>query len=292
MRALRLDDVPCEPQRIARLDRHVQRAGIEPARPEDVVDRAREPVGLAGDDVEQLRALVVVEHDVAPPQRHRRAVDRGERRAQLVRDRRDELRAHRLERALLGQVAEGVDDAVRHGDAVIESQSSRVAEVERQRLRPRSRDTASSATGTRAAMFAQPGIASTAGRSSTSTGRRPVRPRPPGSSADEPAAVDEEDAVADRGEHARGLRALLGLAVERRVVDRDRGAPAEVERELEIRGVYFSERSAQAQVMAPIVRPRATSGTARRECTPLSVGRQPGSQLGACPSRSPYARHR
>ena len=140
VRELGLDDVPCEPQRVARHDRHVQRAGVEPARPEDVVDRAREPLGLAGDDVEHLRALVVVERDIAPPQRHRRAVDRGERRAQLVGDRRDELRAHRLERPLLGQVAEGVDDAVRHGDAVQREPQLARPEVERQRLRPRRRD--------------------------------------------------------------------------------------------------------------------------------------------------------
>ena len=87
-----------------------------------------------------LRALVLVERDIAPPQRHRRAVDRGERRAQLVGDRRDELRAHRLERPLLGQVAEGVDDAVRHGDAVQREPQLARPEVERQRLRPGSRD--------------------------------------------------------------------------------------------------------------------------------------------------------
>jgi hypothetical protein len=41
--------------------------------------------------LEQARALVVVEPDVGALQRHRRAVDRGERRAQLVRDRGDEV---------------------------------------------------------------------------------------------------------------------------------------------------------------------------------------------------------
>ena len=128
-----------ERERIAVLDRDVQRVGVEPARPEDVVDGAREPVGLARDDVEQLRALLVVERDVAAAQRHRRAVDRGERRAQLVRDGRDELGAHRLERALLGQVAERVDDAVGDGDAVDREPQLAAAEVERQRLGPRAR---------------------------------------------------------------------------------------------------------------------------------------------------------
>ena len=123
-----------ERQRIAVLDRDVQRVGVEAARPEDVVDGAREPVGLARDDVEQPQPLLVVERHVASAKRHRGAVDRRQRRAQLVRDGRDELGAHALERPLLGQVAERVDDAVRHRDAVDREPELAAAEVERQRL--------------------------------------------------------------------------------------------------------------------------------------------------------------
>ena len=56
-----------------------------------------------------LPRISVAELEVLAPQRDRGAVDRRERRAQLVRDGRDEVGAHLLERALLGQVAEGVD---------------------------------------------------------------------------------------------------------------------------------------------------------------------------------------
>ena len=52
------------------------------------------------------------ELDVVAPERQRRAVDRGQRRTQLVRDGRDEILAHRLERPLLGEVTERVDGAV------------------------------------------------------------------------------------------------------------------------------------------------------------------------------------
>jgi hypothetical protein len=128
---LSVDYVTCERQGSAVLDRDVQRVRVEPARPEDVVDRAREAIGFARDDVEQRGTLPLVERHVLAPQRHRRAVDRGERRPQLVRHRRDELGAHRLERALLGLVAEGVDDAVRDDHAVDREPELASAEVER-----------------------------------------------------------------------------------------------------------------------------------------------------------------
>ena len=65
----------------------------------------------------RLLALRLVELQVLALERQGRAVDRGQRRAQLVRDRRDEVAAQLLEHALLGQVAEGVDGALGELDA-------------------------------------------------------------------------------------------------------------------------------------------------------------------------------
>ena len=108
----RLDDAAGQLDGIAALDRERHLIGVEPARDEQVVDDRPEPVGLRGDDAEQLVLDLRVELDVRAPDRLRRAVDRGERRAQLVRDGGDELRLHLLERTLLGQVAEGIDRAL------------------------------------------------------------------------------------------------------------------------------------------------------------------------------------
>ena len=97
-------------------------------------------------------------------------------------------------------------------DAVHREPQLAAAEVERQRLGARRARCPSATTGRASTIVAQPGIASTAGRSTTSTSAQPRRGRRsavPG--ADDPVAVDEEDAVADRREHARGLCALLGL---------------------------------------------------------------------------------
>ena len=64
--------------------------------------------GLFDDDLEELLVHRVLELEVVARERQRRAVDRSERRAQLVRHGRDEVLANLLERALLGQVAERV----------------------------------------------------------------------------------------------------------------------------------------------------------------------------------------
>src|SRR5205085_8568704 len=63
------------------------------------------------------------------------AVDRGERRPQLVRDGGDEVGLHLVERALCGEVAEGVDDAVGRLDAGDGEPELAAADVERQALR-------------------------------------------------------------------------------------------------------------------------------------------------------------
>ena len=87
-------------------------AGVELAREQELVDDVRETVGLLGDHVEQLVVQLRLELDIVAPERQRRAVDRGERRAQLVRHGRDEVLPHRLERPLVGEVAERVDRSV------------------------------------------------------------------------------------------------------------------------------------------------------------------------------------
>ena len=65
---------------------------VEAARPEDVVHDAREPVGLARDHVEQPRRAAPARPRASRWRSVMRgAVDRGERRSQLVRDGRDEV---------------------------------------------------------------------------------------------------------------------------------------------------------------------------------------------------------
>ena len=90
VRVGRRDDRRRELGRVAALDGDVQRPRLEPAHPEDVVDDPRQPLRLVGHDVEQALALRF-QRGLLPPERERRAVDRGQRRSELVRDRRDEL---------------------------------------------------------------------------------------------------------------------------------------------------------------------------------------------------------
>ena len=121
--------------RVVRADVELDAVGVEPARPEDVVHGPREPVGLGRDHGEQVRALRLVELQVLTLERQRRAVDRGQRRAQLVRDGRDEVAAQLLEHAVGGQVAERVDGAL--------------VELDRRRSRARARAPAARAAASR-----------------------------------------------------------------------------------------------------------------------------------------------
>ena len=57
VRTQRVDDPGRERGRVAALDRQRHLPRIEPARPEDVVDDAREPIRLVRDHVEQTGAL-------------------------------------------------------------------------------------------------------------------------------------------------------------------------------------------------------------------------------------------
>src|SRR4029453_337487 len=84
-------------------------APLELIREQDLVHDVGEPVGLVDDQRDEAVAPGRVEREVVPPQRLRRAVYGRERRAQLMRGRRDELRLELLEVVLLGDVAEAVD---------------------------------------------------------------------------------------------------------------------------------------------------------------------------------------
>jgi hypothetical protein len=84
VRPQRLGDLGGELAGVAALDRDPHLTRVEAACPEDVVDDPREAVRLARDDLEQAVALRLLEPHVVALQRQRGAVDRRERRAQLV----------------------------------------------------------------------------------------------------------------------------------------------------------------------------------------------------------------
>src|SRR4051795_6984258 len=87
--------------RIAALDLRVQLAAVHLAREQEVGDDLRELVRLVRDHLEQLLRQLLLELYVVAAPRARGAVDRGERRAQLVRPSREKVLPHRLERTLL-----------------------------------------------------------------------------------------------------------------------------------------------------------------------------------------------
>ena len=137
-------------------------------------------------------SLVALEHDVVAPQRHRGAVDRGERRAQLVRDGRDEVALELLDGPLLGEVAERVDGALRELGGGEREPELAAGPVERERLLPRRRPvraaSAPSTSGARApaiTLSASPVMRSAAGFQSRTTPSRSTRktPSPTNSSA-------------------------------------------------------------------------------------------------------------
>src|SRR5205085_9785695 len=82
---------------LAQLD--LDGVGVELPGEQDLVDDAREPGRLRLDHLEELRLVGRAEGDVVAAQRPDGAVDRGERRPQLVRRGRDEVAARLLERA-------------------------------------------------------------------------------------------------------------------------------------------------------------------------------------------------
>ena len=89
----------------------MQVAGVEPRDVQERVHDPRQALGLGGDVAQERLALLVAELDVLPEQRLGEAVDRRQRRAELVRDRRHEVGLHLLDEAVGGDVAEGEDAA-------------------------------------------------------------------------------------------------------------------------------------------------------------------------------------
>src|SRR5215207_2924345 len=102
-------DVAHQAVRVELLIRQPQAAGVDLVREEDVADDPRQPFRLLCDQLEQPGAVLLAEAQIGPQERAGAAVDRGERRAQLVRDRRDEIALELVEGAVLGQVAERID---------------------------------------------------------------------------------------------------------------------------------------------------------------------------------------
>ena len=196
--------------------------------------------------------LGVVERDVVALQRHRRAVDRGERRPQLVRDGRDEVALQLLDRPLVGEVAERVDGAVRELGGGEREPELAARAVDRERLRP----VAGLAERPAAPAPASAGAPTiSASREARDALRRRV-PEP-----DDAVAVDEEDAVADELERLRRLRAAAAA--------RRRGAHCRARRRRgrrapeRARGRSLVKRPASRapSVSTPSVSPRATIGT-------------------------------
>ncbi len=140
-----------------------------------------------------------------------------------MRHRRDEVALQLLDGALLGQVAEGVDGAVRELRRRQREPELAAAALDRERLRPL--DLAERPAGEDAAR------------------RRPddlvlLDARDPGGSGvpeqDHVVAPDEEDAVADELERLRGLGTAAQLADEMRVLHGNPGAPCELLRQIQV----------------------------------------------------------
>jgi hypothetical protein len=164
---------------------------------------------------------------VALDQSDRRAVDRGERRSQLVRDRGDEVAAHPLEGPLLGEIAERVDRPFGEPHAGNREPELAAADVERDALGAASgrsglggdRDPLGQLGPTRddALRIAAQHLLGAQARDRL--GRRIPEP-------DDAVAVDHEDAVADMSEDEGRARPLLRLTVQAGVVRQRAGRRA------------------------------------------------------------------
>ena len=89
------------------LGRDRQRAGVDAPGVEQVADQAVHAVGLLVDDAEELRHLGRAEDTRGAEHRGGRALDRGQRRAQLVAHHAQELGTHALQLAKRLQVLQG-----------------------------------------------------------------------------------------------------------------------------------------------------------------------------------------
>ncbi len=94
---------------VGRRDAHLEVAGVEPRDVEQRIDDLRQSLRLRRDVAEERRPLLLAEEDVLAEQRLREAVDRGQRRAQLVRHRGNEVGLHLLDEAIRRDVPERED---------------------------------------------------------------------------------------------------------------------------------------------------------------------------------------
>ncbi|MCY4636591.1 MAG: hypothetical protein OXG04_19180 [Acidobacteria bacterium] len=90
-----------------------ERARVDAPRIEQVADEAAHVVGLLGDDAVELVHLGPIELGRLLDQRVRRALDRGQRRAQLVAHHAEEVRPQPLQLLKRRQVLEGDDHPIR-----------------------------------------------------------------------------------------------------------------------------------------------------------------------------------
>src|SRR5215213_7971563 len=210
--------------------------GLDPARPEDVVDDAGEPLCLVRDYAEEVLAQAELERQVVAPEREGRAVDGRQRRPQLVRHGRDEVALELLDAAFLSHVAKRVDRAGleldrRHGEPQLPS-----LDLDRHGLGPRASAVTRGASDGHASAHVRPaadGLVGTAPYDigGSQTGDR-LRSRVPES--DDPGRVDEENAVGDELERLGRLGAGLRGPVQPGVLDSEADAAAELFRKREV----------------------------------------------------------
>src|SRR4051794_6981843 len=213
-----LDDLADDRGRVDARELDAEFAGLRTARREDVGDDLREPLRLLLDHPQKRLALDELE-PCTLPQRRRSAVDRGQRRTQLVRHRRDEVRFHPLELVLLADVAERVDDPVREGHPRERQPELPRTDLEREGQR------AGRPLGPRLGDRDPACDPRPAGKGRLDPAARDLRlvdaGDPPRRAVPEPDAavrVDEADAVADELERAGGMGARLGLLARERLL--------------------------------------------------------------------------
>ena len=233
MRARGFDHALNELAGVAMLNADVELAGIELADEQQVVDDIREPRGLFCDHLEQLLAHGLLELEIGTSQGQRRSVDRGERRAQLVRHRRDEILPHLLEGSLLREVAERVHGSAFELDARHRQPELTATRIDGDRICGDRRARRADRHTRQCVCEGGPHVMRTvcehlfAADPRDRLGRRVPQ-------TDDTVGVEQHHAVADRSEHPRRLCAFLRLPVEARVVDRRRGAAGKLLRHAQV----------------------------------------------------------
>ena len=224
MRLRRLDHSLDHVRAVERLRVQVDPPDLELVGEQDLVDDRGQPVGLVDDERDEPRTAGVVEREVVAAQRLGGAVHGRQRCAQLVRRGRDELRLELVEPVLLGDVPQRVDRAAEELHAGDRDPALAAPGVQRQRRGAHwlaggpERNPCGQLVPVRDRIRGRRAARCLGG----DTGDR-CRRRVP--ETDHPGPVDEEDALADMGEHLVRIRASLDLDVQARVVDRERDHP-------------------------------------------------------------------